>query len=174
MEQRIVLIAAADRRWAIGKDNRLLYKVSEDMRHFRELTTGNIVIYGRKTLESFPNGKPLRDRLNIVVSGSYVSDDPSLLVADSPIEALRIAREQDPNGEKIVFVCGGASIYLQLLPFCGEAVITRIDAETEDADVFLPDLDSLKGWKKISRTGWKESVTGPDYAFVTYLQKNHL
>ncbi|MBO4366552.1 MAG: dihydrofolate reductase [Clostridia bacterium] len=174
MEQRIVLIAAADRRWAIGKDNHLLYKVSEDMRHFRELTTGNIVIYGRKTLESFPNAKPLRDRLNIVVSGSLTSGDPSLLVAGSPVEALRIAREADPNGEKTVFVCGGASVYRQLLPFCGEAVITRIDAETEDADVFLPDLDALRGWKKISRTGWKESVTGPNYSFVTYRQENHL
>ena len=174
MEQRIVLIAAADRRWAIGKDNRLLYKVSEDMRHFRELTTGNIVVYGRKTLESFPNGKPLRDRLNIVVSASLASDDPDLLVAGSPMEALRIAHEQDPKGLKTVYICGGASVYRQLLPFCGEAIITKIDAETEDADVFLPDLDALKGWKQISRTGWKESVTGPDYSFVTYKQSNPL
>ena len=165
------MIAAADRRWAIGKNNGLLYRVPEDMRHFRELTTGNTVIYGRKTLESFPGGKPLRDRLNIVISRSYEPDSDGLLAARNPEEALRIAEEADPYHHRTIFVCGGESIYRQLLPYCDKAVITRIEAETADADAFLPDLDRETGWSRVSWTEQKSSVSGLSYRFVTYHHK---
>ena len=168
MKQEVVLISSADNAWGIGKDNRLLYSVPEDLRRFRELTTGNTIIYGRKTLESFPKGAPLRDRRNIVVSSGYVSDRPDLLVARTPEDALRLALENDPYKTRTVFVCGGASIYRQLLPYCHAAYITRFDAETEGADARLPNLDLEDGWSKTSWTGWKESVTGIRYSYVIY------
>ena len=171
MSEHIVLIANADRRWAIGKENRLLYKVPEDMRHFREITTGNTVIYGRKTLDSFPGGNPLRDRLNIVISRSLPQEGTEgLLVARSPKEALLLAEESEKSERKdrTIYICGGESIYRQMLPFCDTAVITRVDAETPDADAFFPDLDRTDGWKISARTDLRTSVTGWKYRYVTY------
>ncbi|MBP5230201.1 MAG: dihydrofolate reductase [Clostridia bacterium] len=163
----IVLIAAADRNWCIGKDNRLLYRIPEDMRHFRALTTGKTVIYGRKTLDSFPNGRPLPNRRNIVISSSLSSETPDLLVARSPEEALRAALET----EETVFVCGGASVYSQLLPFCTAASITRIDAETADADARIPDLDRAEGWVLGMWSDWMQSETGIRYRYDVFFQK---
>lgn len=172
MSRKVILIASADNFWGIGKGNQLLHTVPEDMRRFRELTTGNIVVYGRKTLESFPGGRPLRDRLNIVISSGYQSSMEGLLAARSPEEAMRLAEESDPQEKKDIYICGGASIYRQMLPFCTDAYITRFDTSTEGVEAFLPNLDEDGSWKKASWTDWKESIAGIRYAFVNYIRKN--
>ena len=116
------LIASADRNWAIGKNNELLVRVPEDMKFFRRMTTGKVVVMGRKTLESFPNQAPLPNRVNVVLTRdrSYQKEGV-VLVHD--MEELGEELKKYPDGD--VFVIGGESIYRQLLDNCDTAYITR-------------------------------------------------
>lgn len=134
------LIAVADKNWGIGKNGGLLFSIPEDMKFFRRTTTGATVIMGRKTLESFPGGKPLPNRKNIVLTRNtnYAAD--GVCVIHDPKDALN---------EDNAFVIGGAEIYSLLLPYCDRALITKVDA-LGDADVFIPDFDSLPDWKLAS------------------------
>lgn len=160
----ITLIAAVDRNWAIGKNNGLLYHLPEDMKHFRETTTGCCVIYGRKTLESFPGGRPLKNRLNIVLSRSYTSIYDNLLVASSPEEAIRLAEQQDQP----IYICGGSSVYAAFLPYCDCAILTKIDASCPDADAFFPNLDADEKWNITATSDKFRSESGLTYQFFTY------
>lgn len=134
------LIVAIDQNNGIGKDNNLLTHIPEDMKFFKEMTTGNVVIMGRKTLESFPNKKPLPNRTNIVITGdkNYKVDDA--IIANSIENAIEIAKEMD----KEIFVIGGASIYKQMLELCDTLYITQI-FESFDADTFFPKISH--DWK---------------------------
>ncbi len=164
----MILIAAIDRNCAIGKNNALLYRVPEDMRHFRKTTTGGIVVMGRKTLESFPGGKPLPNRLNIVLSSGYENT--------AGYENLRVARNADElqtilqteNDGRTVYIIGGESVYRAFCKECDGAVLTEIDAETADADAFFPVLEEKDGWKVTECSEWMTSESGLSYRFVTY------
>ena len=136
-------IAAADKNWGIGQGNKLLISIPADMRFFRDKTTGHIVVMGRKTLESFPNGKPLRDRVNIVLTRDLNYSVKGAEVVHS-IEELTKLLEQYPSDE--VYVIGGEQIYRQLLPYCDTAYITKIDYAYQ-ADAFFPDLDADDAWE---------------------------
>ncbi len=123
-----------DKHWGIGKSNDLMFSLPKDMKFFRETTTGKIVVMGRNTLFSFPNGKPLKNRINIVLS-------------PNDIDGVRTAHDLDELFEEIkkyppddVFVIGGASVYRTLIPYCTEVLVTKVDADG-GADVFVPDLD---------------------------------
>lgn len=135
------LIAAVDKNWGIGKNNDLLFHIKEDMKFFKEKTVGNVIIVGRKTLESFPSSKPLPDRKNIVLTrdGKYKCEDA--IIVHSVSELLEFIKKCD----KDVYVCGGAEIYSILLPYCDTAYITRVDADA-DAQKFMPNLDEIDGW----------------------------
>ena len=117
------LIASADRNWAIGKNNELLVRVPEDMKFFRRMTTGKVVVMGRKTLESFPNQAPLPNRVNVVLTRdrSYQKEGV-VLVHD--MEELGEELKKYPDGD--VFVIGGESIYRQLLDNCDTAYILSL------------------------------------------------
>lgn len=142
---KIILIAAIDRNWAIGKNNGLLYSVPTDMKFFREQTTGQIIVYGWNTLCSFPQRKVLPNRDNIVLTSKNIAcGDDRMYVAHSIDDVLRIVSEFDDD--RPVFICGGASVYKQFLRYADEAYITKIDAETEGADAFFPNLDELDEW----------------------------
>ena len=157
------LKVSVDKNWGIGKDNKLLISLKEDMNFFREKTKGTVVIMGQNTLRSFPNGKPLKNRDNIVLSldKNYVNDE--VVVARSIPEAIKKAKEYN----KEIFVIGGASIYKQMLKFCDVAYITKID-RTFDADTFFPNLDELFNWSVKSQT--EEKQDGDiSYKFVTYV-----
>ena len=117
------LIVAVDENWAIGNRNKLLVSIPADMKFFREMTKGNVVVMGRKTMESFPGGQPLKKRTNIVLSR-----DESYQVKDAVVvHSLEELLEQLKSfPEESIYVIGGESIYRMLLPYCKEAYITRI------------------------------------------------
>lgn len=137
------LIVAVDRNWNIGNKGNLLFRLPLDMKFFRTETTGKVVVMGRKTLESFPNSKPLKNRVNIVLSRDpEYSVENAVVVPD--VEALKEAlKEYDTND---VYVIGGEAIYRLLLPLCDTAVITHVDAAAEEADKKFPEL-SEEEWK---------------------------
>ena len=136
------LIAAVDRNWAIGKNNELLVRIPMDQKFFRETTTGKVVVMGRKTLESFPNGLPLKNRTNIVLT-----HNPNYAVKDAIIvhSLDELHEELKKYNSEDIYVIGGEKIYEQLLDECDVAHITKIDY-AYDADAHFPNLDEKPGW----------------------------
>lgn len=159
-------IAAVDRNWAIGRDNRLLISIPEDMKFFRETTAGAVVIMGRKTLESFPGGRPLKNRINIVITRDPSYENEDTIIVHTPEEAVRAAGDY-PDRE--AFVIGGESIYRQMAPLCETIYITKVDAGYE-ADAFFPDLDADPAWEITNESEIKE-YEGINFRFVTYSRK---
>ncbi len=141
-------IVAVSENWGIGKDNHLLFSIPEDMKFFRSMTTEKTIIMGRKTLESFPNGKPLKNRRNIVISGreGYLIEGAETVT--SPVQAAELVAGLGSDG---ILVVGGAEVYRAMLPFCDKAFVTKVKACPE-ADRFFPNLDALPGWKLISES----------------------
>lgn len=137
------LIAAADKNWAIGKDNKLLVRIPADMNYFREMTTGHVVVMGRKTLESFPNQAPLKDRVNIVLTRDMSYEKKGAVIVHS-LEELEEELKKYPSEE--IYVIGGETVYRQLLDQCDVAYITKMDF-AYDADAYMPNLDKSKDWK---------------------------
>lgn len=156
------LIVAVDRNWAIGKNNKLLVSIPADMKFFRETTKGNIVVMGRKTLESFPQGQPLKNRVNIVITQNQDYQVKDAVVVHSVEEAVEECKKHD--GE--VFVIGGESIYRAMLPYCNRAYVTKID-HAYAADTYFPNLDEEDDWEL---TGVSEEQTYFDleYVFAKY------
>ena len=142
------LTAAADRNWAIGNNGKLLVSIPEDMKHFRAMTTDKTVILGRKTLATFPQGKPLKDRRNIILTKDPSYEVEGAEIAHSPEEALELCKEDRPED---IFVIGGGSIYKAFLPYCETAYITRLDYAYA-ADAFMPDLDKDPAWEKVEES----------------------
>jgi dihydrofolate reductase len=157
------IIAAADRNWAIGKDGGLLYHLPQDMKFFRETTQNSVVVMGRKTLESFPGGRPLKNRVNIVLTRNKEYEKDGVIICHDADKLPEILKSYP---EKEVFVIGGEEIYRLLLPMCNKAYITKIDKEA-DADSFFPNLDNDTAWHKtkISETF---SDNGICFNFVVY------
>ncbi len=153
------LIVNVDKNWAIGNGNKLLVSIPADMRFFKEQTTGNVIILGRKTLETFPGGKPLKNRVNVVISKKKDLQIQDAIVVHSVEEALETVK--DYPSEK-VFVVGGASIYEQMLPYCDVAHVTRTDYVYE-ADTYFPNLEEKEEWKL---TGQSEEQTYYDLEYV--------
>jgi dihydrofolate reductase len=160
------LIAAVDKNWAIGKNNDLLYNIKEDMQFFRSTTLNKVVVMGRKTLESFPNSKPLKNRVNIVLSS-----DTSLKIEGATIvnDLNMLFDELKKYNTNEVFVIGGGAIYKMLEPYCDTAYITEIDAE-KDADIFFPNLSKMDEWKLIESSEKKED-NGIEFVFNKYVRK---
>ena len=152
------IIVAVDKNWAIGKDNKLLVSIPADMKFFRETTQGNVVVMGRKTLESFPQGQPLQRRVNIVISRNKDYQVKGAVVVHSIEEAMEEAKKYE--GE--IFVIGGESIYRAMLPYCQTALVTKIDHAYE-ADTYFPNLDEDPEWEL---TGETEEQTYFDLEYV--------
>lgn len=157
------LIVAADSNWGIGKDNKLLVSIPADMKFFRTTTTGKVVIMGRKTLESFPNGLPLKNRINIVLTRDRNYKVKDAVVVHSVEEALEEVKQYDTED---VYVIGGDSVYKQMLPYCSRAHVTKIDFAYE-ADTFFPDLDQMEEWK-VTEKSEEQTYFDIEYEFVTY------
>lgn len=156
------IIASASKSWGIGKNNELLFHIKEDMKYFRETTTGNVVVMGRKTLDSLPGGRPLKNRINIVLTRDCAFERDGVTAVHSVGELLDEIKKY--NSE--TFVIGGGEIYNTLLPHCKRAYITRINAD-KDADTFLPDLDKSGDWRIISETAGS-AEGGLEYTFTVY------
>lgn len=160
------LIAAVDKNWAIGRNNKLLVSIPDDMKFFRETTTGKVVVMGRKTLESFPGKKPLKNRVNIVLTGdrSYQADG-AVIVHD--MEELHEELKKYPSED--IYVIGGESIYKQLLDECDVAHITKIDFAYE-ADVWFPNLDEKEAWV-VTADSEEQTYFDLEYHFYKYEKK---
>jgi dihydrofolate reductase len=157
------LIVAVDKNWAIGKENKLLVSIPQDMKFFRETTMGKVVVMGRKTLESFPGGQPLKKRTNIVITRDNNYSVKDAIVVHSIEEALEELKNY--NSED-VYVIGGDSIYRQMLPYCDVAHVTKIDHAYE-ADTYFPNLDEKEEWL-VTGVSDEQTYFNLEYEFVRY------
>lgn len=160
------LIVAVDENWGIGKENDLLCRISADMKYFRQMTTGHTLVLGRKTLESFPNKKPLPNRNHIVLTKNtdYQAEGVTLCHSIEALQTLLQAYDTDD-----IFVIGGGSIYEQLLPYCDTAYITHIQ-KAFDADTYFPNLDKHSDWT-LTQKGELQQENGITFSFDIYTKK---
>lgn len=131
----IYAIVHVDKEWGIGKGNDMMFSLPKDMKFFRETTMGHTVVMGGKTLRSFPNGKPLKNRVNIVLSRGHVCDECIFVRSYEELKNEMKSRENED-----IFVIGGGEIYKELLPYCHGAFVTKVEA-VGGAEVFFPNLD---------------------------------
>lgn len=157
------LIAAVDENWAIGNNGDLLIRIPADHKNFRQETTGKVVVLGRKTLETFPQGLPLKNRTNIILSANPEYKVKDAMVVHSLEELLSELEKYDTED---VYIVGGESIYRQLLPYCNVAHITKID-HVYDADAYFPNLDEMPEWK-ITADSDEQTYFDITYHFLKY------
>ncbi len=143
------LIAAVDNNFAIGNRGKLLLRIPSDLKRFREMTLNKVVVLGRKTLETFPQKRPLELRTNIILSRNKNYNVKGATVVHSKEELLEKLKEYNTDD---IFIIGGESIYKMMLDYCDEALITRIDYEYE-ADTYLEDLDHSNNWRMTEKGG---------------------
>ena len=156
-------IVAADRNWGIGNKGALLVRIPNDMKMFRSQTQGKVIVYGRKTLETFPMKQPLAMRTNIVVSSNpdyQVKDATVVHSIGELLETLKAYPTED------VYIIGGGSIYTQMLPYCDTVHVTKLDYEYE-ADTWFPDLDNDPDWEVTAQSDEQTYFDVP-YCFVRY------
>lgn len=161
----IYAIVHADKNWGIGKGNDMMFSLPKDMKFFRETTMGHTVVMGGKTLRSFPNQKPLKNRVNIVLSRGQVCDECVLVHS---YEELKNELKTRQNEE--IFVIGGGEIYKALLPYCHKALVTKVEA-VGDAEVFFPNLDEHPDFICVDE-GEPMDDNGYTIRFTTYENKN--
>ena len=162
--KKCIIVAIADNN-AIGKDNALLWHISEDLKFFRSTTVGCPVIMGRKTYESI--GRPLPKRLNIIVSRKGYDAPEGVVVVDSIEKGYEVAKEQ---GAEKCFVIGGGQIYAQAMQIADEMVITHVHTVIEDADTYFPVIDPSI-WQVAERSDLKtDPESGYTFEFVKYIR----
>lgn len=159
-------IAAVDANWAIGNKNRLLTSIPADMKFFREKTMGHVVVMGRKTLESFPNGLPLKNRVNIVLTANRSYKVKDAVIVYTKEELLEELKKYDSNE---LYVIGGGSIYEMLIPYCDTAYITKID-HAYAADTYFPNLDQMDDWE-MTEVSEEQTCFDLEYVFAKYERK---
>ena len=157
------LIVAVDENWAIGNKHDLLIRIPADHKMFRQETTGKVVVLGRKTLETFPQGLPLKNRTNIILS-----TNPSYKVKDAVVvhSVEELLKELEKYNTEDIYIIGGESIYRQMLPYCDVAHVTKIDY-AYTADAYFPDLDQLPEWE-ITADSEEQTYFDIAYHFVKY------
>lgn len=160
------LIVAVDNNWAIGNKNELLIRIPNDHKHFREETTGKVVVLGRKTLETFPQGLPLKNRTNIILSRDKNYKVKDAIVVNSVEELLEELKHYD---DEDIYIIGGDSVYRQMLPYCNVAHVTKIDHEYE-ADAYFPNLDEDADWE-ITADSDEQTYFDIAYEFLKYERK---
>ncbi|MCL2619171.1 MAG: dihydrofolate reductase [Defluviitaleaceae bacterium] len=157
------LIVAVSENWGIGRGNRLIFSIREDLKRFREITMGKVVVMGHNTFKSLPNGRPLAGRVNIVLSRNESLCLPGAVVLgsiDALTEHLRDFRPQD------VFIIGGAQVYGRLMDRCSRAYVTKVHA-APPADVFMPDMDTAPGWR-LAEQSQTFNADGLEYTYCLY------
>ena len=159
-------IAAVDSNWAIGFKGKLLVSIPNDQKMFRNETTGKVIVLGRKTLETFPNGLPLKNRTNIILSHNrdYKVKDATVVHDDEELFALLKQYKSDD-----IYVIGGQSVYERYYRYCDGAIITKID-QAYESDAFFPNLDEDDDWEMVAES---EEFTyfSVEYTFREYKNK---
>lgn len=148
----MILIFAVDENWNIGFSGGMLANIKEDLKRFREITEGNIIIMGRKTLEAIPGQNPLPNRVNILVTRNKEFKKDGFYVINNLNELDELIKEINPKGEMDIFVTGGGSIVTQLLPKCNKAYITKILKSYENTDTCIPNLDIDPNWEEVKES----------------------
>ncbi len=156
-------IVNVDKNWGIGIGNELLNPIPADMKFFRETTTGNVVVMGRKTFLSFPGPKALPKRVNIVITTDKEWNAPDVTVCHSLDELFEVLKEYDTDS---VYVIGGSAVYEQLVPLCDTVYVTKVET-SKPADKFFPNLDNDEDWE-ITSEGEEQEHNGEKFRFVTY------
>ncbi len=159
-------IVNVDKNWAIGNKNRLLAQIPADTKMFREKTTGHVVVMGRRTLESFPNGRPLPKRTNIVLTGNRDYQVKDAVIVHTREELLEELKNYDSEE---IYVIGGDSVYRMLLPYCDTAYVTKMDHAYE-ADAWFPNLDELPEWN-MTEVSEEQTYFDLEYVFTKYEKK---
>lgn len=163
------IIVAVDQNWSIGNKGELQVRNKEDLQRFKDITTDNIIVLGAKTLETFPGGKPLKDRINIILNDKVETEekDGNFIVntLEKTFEIIKKLEKKYPK--KTTYISGGASIYKQFLEYCDEAIITKWDFEKE-ADTYFPNLDELDNWQIYSQ----QNVKSDEGNFVVSTYQN--
>lgn len=163
-------IVAVDKNWGIGYRGDLLAKIPEDLKRFKELTYGKIVVMGRKTYESLPKHLDGRHSIVLTTDMDYKSEKGNIYVCTSFTDTIRFLEHffsiTDYDSED-VFIIGGGKIYEMFLPFCDKVYLTRIHKEYE-ADTFFPNLDKASGWEIEYMEASKQSITGDVYQYIDY------
>jgi dihydrofolate reductase len=162
---RLAVVAAVARNGVIGRDNAIPWRLPEDMEHFRELTTGHVVVMGRRTWESLPDRfRPLPGRRNVVVTRNPAWSAEGADRAASLEDALRLVAN-----EPRVFVVGGAQLYAAALPLASELYLTELDVDVE-GDTFFPDFDRGRFLEVAREPG--VSGDGTAFSFLTYARRS--
>ena len=157
----IKAIVHADKAWGIGKNGDMMFSLPKDMKFFRETTSGHTVVMGGNTLRSFPNQKPLKNRVNIVLSRGQVRDDCVIVRSFDELKKEMKARKNEE-----IYVIGGGEIYRELLPYCHEALVTKVDA-VGGADTFFPNLDENENFVCVAMSEPLDD-NGNSIRFTTY------
>ncbi len=159
---KISIIAAIDKNRAIGFENKLLFWLPNDLKRFKELTTGNTILMGRKTFESLPKGA-LPNRRNIVLSSNASFSCPGAELFSSIEDALANCKDDEH-----IYIIGGEGIYRQTIDLADELCLTEIEAEASEADAYFPDIDA-NIWHKKNRDARQTDDKHPcNYVFVDY------
>ncbi|MDE6435829.1 MAG: dihydrofolate reductase [Lachnospiraceae bacterium] len=161
------LIVAVDENWAIGNKNNLLVSIPEDHKFFRQITMGHVVVLGRKTLEGFPGGLPLKGRTNIILSHDPDFEAKDAVIVHSKEELLEKLADYDSDD---IFVIGGESIYQMMYEYCDTAHVTKIHYSYQ-ADKYFPDLDKMDNWV-ITGESDEQTYFDLEYYFYRYENKN--
>ncbi len=159
-------IVAVDSNWAIGNKGQLLVSIPADQKNFRRITTGNTIVYGRKTLETFPQQVVLPNRRNIILSTREDYTVKNAEVAHNREELLELVENEDKDN---VFIIGGASVYKEFLDLCDEAIVTMIEKEYQ-ADTYFPNLDKDSEWELVDESD-EQVYFDITYTYRTYKRK---
>lgn len=163
------MIVAVDRNWGIGNRGDLLVRIPGDHKFFREETTGKVVVLGRKTLQTFPQGLPLKNRQNIILSSKVdyqVKDATVVHSIEELLEELKKYKSED------IYIIGGDSVYRQMLPYCDVAHVTRID-HSYQADTYFPNLDQMEDWV-VTADSEEHTYFDIAYQFVKYERRKQI
>lgn len=166
----VAAIVCVDKNWGIGRQGNLLTNIPEDMRRFKEMTTNNVVIMGRKTYDSLPV-KPLPNRINVIVTSKvdnlHINEDGTIFVTMEFIKMFLNTLSDDSPID--YYIIGGGQIYNELLPYCTTSYVTKVNHEYENVDTYFPNLDLSKEWGMWDDwTNETKTYYGLEYRFCTY------
>lgn len=160
---KIKLIAATDLNSAIGKNGSLLFKIPEDLKLFKKLTTGNIVLMGRKTFDSI-GCKPLPDRINIVISSVKKYENEDVITFDNLETAVEYSKQYFPD--KVLYIIGGGKIYEQGIKYADELILTKYNKLYEDVDTYFP-VDIMDNFSE-TEVIMEESYEGTEFKTAVF------
>lgn len=153
-------IVAIDKNYAIGKDNDLLFRISADLKNFKKLTTDKVIVYGYNTLQTFPNQKPLKNRINIIITSKNIKIEGAIIVHN----LKELFKELKKYNDEDIFIIGGESVYKQLIPYCSKCFLTKVYEEPKvTGNKFFPNIDN---WDIINCTIMKDGIYDYTYSIL--------